>query len=120
VTNFLLLLSLPFLHSRSPTLSLSCVLVTRGSSVHFLTSVMARIKSTTRLAGVAAASGNEGHGSDGSTERMEFVALSDTGYHSGAGGDMDEGFHTQSYFFGPSTVTVSHIHGMIDNSYFPD
>jgi hypothetical protein len=81
---------------------------------------MARIKSTTRLAGVAAASGNEGHGSDGSTERMEFVALSDTGYHSGAGGDMDEGFHTQSYFFGPSTVTVSHIHGMIDNSYFPD
>jgi hypothetical protein len=40
------------------------------------------------------------------------------GSHSGAGGDADEGSHTQSYYFGPSTVAVSCISGMIDNGYF--
>jgi hypothetical protein len=33
---------------------------------------------------------------------------------------MDEGSHTQSYFLGPLTVTISHIRGMIDNDYFTE
>jgi hypothetical protein len=44
--------------------------------------------------------------------------MSDTGSHDRASDDMDEGSHTRSYFFGPSTVTVSRIRGMIDNGYF--
>jgi hypothetical protein len=43
---------------------------------------VARIKSTARLVGPAAGFGDEGHGSEGSTERMEFAALSDAGSHS--------------------------------------
>jgi hypothetical protein len=31
---------------------------------------------------------------------------------------MDEGSHTQSYFFGTSTMTINRIRGMIDNGYF--
>jgi hypothetical protein len=80
--------------------------------------MMARVKSTARLAGAAVGSGGEDHGSEGSAERTKSAVLSDTGSHIGAGGDMDEGSHTWSYFFRPSTVTVSRIHRMIDNDYF--
>jgi hypothetical protein len=45
---------------------------------------------------------------------------SDTRYHSGAGDDANEGSHTRSYYFGPSTITVSHIRGMIDHIYFSE
>jgi hypothetical protein len=33
---------------------------------------------------------------------------------------VDEGSSTQNYYFGPSTVTVSCIQGMIDNGYFAE
>jgi hypothetical protein len=33
---------------------------------------------------------------------------------------MDEGSYTWSYLFGPSTVMVKHIQGMIDNGYFAE
>jgi hypothetical protein len=81
---------------------------------------MARVKSTTCLVGAAAGSSGEGHGSEGLAERMEFVPLSNAGSHSGASGDMDDGSRTWSYFFGPSTMTVSRIRGMINNGYFAE
>jgi hypothetical protein len=40
------------------------------------------------------------------------------GSHARAGDDVDEGSCTQSYLFGPSTVMVNCISGMIDNIYF--
>jgi hypothetical protein len=40
------------------------------------------------------------------------------GSHSGAGGDMDEGSRSRSYYFGPSVVIFSRFRGMIDNDYF--
>jgi hypothetical protein len=40
--------------------------------------------------------------------------------HSRARADVDMGSHTWSYFFGPSTVTVSCIRAMIDNDYFDE
>jgi hypothetical protein len=51
-------------------------------------------------------------------EGTESAQLSDVGSHSGVGGDVDEGSHTRSYLFEPSTVTVSRIRGMINNGYF--
>jgi hypothetical protein len=51
---------------------------------------------------------------------MESAPLSDVGSHSGAGGDVDKGSHVRSYYFGPSTMTVGCIQGMIDNSYFTE
>jgi hypothetical protein len=54
------------------------------------------------------------------TERMEPARQGDVGSHSKAGADMDEGSYTWSYLFGPSTVTVKRIQGMIDNGYFAE
>jgi hypothetical protein len=81
---------------------------------------MAHVKSTAHLVGAAAGSGGEGHESEGSAKRTESTQLSNTGSHNGAGDDVDEGSHTQSYYFGPLTMTVSRIHGMIDNDYFAE
>jgi hypothetical protein len=53
------------------------------------------------LVGAAAGSGGEGHESEVSAKRTESTQLSDTGSHNGAGDDMDEGSHTQSYYFVP-------------------
>jgi hypothetical protein len=88
------------------------------SSVNFLPAAMARIKSTTRPIGATTGSGGEGHESEGSVKRIESVLLSDTGSRSGVGDDVDDGSHNRRYYFGPLTVTVSRIHGMIDNGYF--
>jgi hypothetical protein len=81
---------------------------------------MACVKSTARLVGVATGSSGEGRDSEGSAERTESAQLSDAGSHDRVGDDMDEGSRTQSYFFGPSTVTVSRIRGMIDCGYFAE
>jgi hypothetical protein len=81
---------------------------------------MARVKSNARPVDVATEAGSEGHGSGGSAERMESVMLSGAGSQSRAGGDMDERSRTWSYFFGPLTVMVSRIRGMIDNGYFAE
>jgi hypothetical protein len=80
--------------------------------------VMARDKSTAHFVGATAGSGGEGHESEGSVEGTESAQLSDVGSHSGVGGDVDEGSHTRSYLFEPSTVTVSRIRGMVNNGYF--
>jgi hypothetical protein len=53
-----------------------------------------------------------------STERTKSARASDTGSHSRAEGDYDEGFHTCRYYFGPSTVTISCNWEMIDQGYF--
>jgi hypothetical protein len=53
--------------------SLYCVCVSRGSSVYFLTSMMARIKSTASFVGGTIGSADEGHESEGSVERIEFA-----------------------------------------------
>jgi hypothetical protein len=51
---------------------------------------------------------------------MQSAQLSDVGSHSGAGAGDDENASTRSYFFGTSTVMVSRIQGMINNSYFAE
>jgi hypothetical protein len=40
--------------------------------------------------------------------------------HSRARDDCDEGSCTQSYYFGPSMITVSGIRAMIDRGYFAE
>jgi hypothetical protein len=97
---------------------LSYAFANKSSSIPFLTFAMAHIKSTARLVGYVTGSGGEAHESEGSAERMEFVHLSDPSFHSGAGDNVDEGSHTWSYYFGPSTVMVNRIRGMTDNDYF--
>jgi hypothetical protein len=106
--------------SRSCLASLYCVFAIEDSSVNFLSAAMARLKSTTRPIGVVAGCGSKGHESKGSAKRTESMLPSDTIYHSGAGDDANEGSHTRSYYFGPSTITVSHIRGMIDHIYFSE
>jgi hypothetical protein len=81
---------------------------------------MVHVKSTARPIDAAMGTGSEGHGSGDSVERMESAPLSNVGSYSEAGGDVDEGSRMQSYVFGPSTMTVSHIRGMIDNGYFAE
>jgi hypothetical protein len=83
-----------------------------------LKSVKAHARSTARPHDVVADAGSEGHGSGDSAERIESAQLSDVGSHSRAGADTNEGSRTRSYYFGPSTVMVSHIREMIVNSYF--
>jgi hypothetical protein len=63
---------------------------------------------------------DEGCDSVGSAERTESVQASDEGSHNCAEGDSDEGFRTRCYYFGPLTVTVSHIREMIDHGYFAE
>jgi hypothetical protein len=81
---------------------------------------MARVKSTAHLVGAVGGSGGEGRDSEGIAERTESAQLSDACSHGKAGDDMDEGSRTRSYFFGPSTVMVNHIRGMIDHGYFAE
>jgi hypothetical protein len=82
---------------------------------------MARVKSSTRYIGGATGggSGGEGHESRG-FERTESARLSDAGSHSGADDIVDKGSRSRSCFFGPSTVTVSRIRGMIESGYFAE
>jgi hypothetical protein len=35
-------------------------------------------------------------------------------------GESDAGSHTRSYYFGPSTVTVTQNHEMLDQGYFTE
>jgi hypothetical protein len=79
---------------------------------------MTRVRSTSSPRDAAVETGSEGHGGGDSAERMESAPLSDVVSHNRAGADVDEGSCTQSYFFGPSTMAVSWIRGMIDNDYF--
>jgi hypothetical protein len=129
VTRFLPLTELfAFSHSRTLTLSLlrsrptslSCVFANEDSSINFTSSAMAHVKSTARFVGAAASSADKGHESEGSAERTESTQLNDVGSHDESSDDTDEGSHTRSFYFGPSTVTVSRIHGMIDNDYFAE
>jgi hypothetical protein len=100
--------------------SLAFMLATEDSFALLQKSMMARVRSTARLRDDAAEASSRGHGSGESTERMESPPLSDVGSHRGAGAGEDESSRTRSYFFGPSTVTVSHIRGMIDTGYFAE
>jgi hypothetical protein len=81
---------------------------------------MTHLRSTARLRDGAAETGSEGHGSGDSAEKMEPAPLSDVGSHSRARADMDEGSYTRSYLFGPSTVMVKRIQGVIHNGYFAE
>jgi hypothetical protein len=81
---------------------------------------MADVRTTTHLCDDAVDAGSGGQESGDSIERTESVPLSDVGSHSRAGASKDESASTRSYFFGPSTVTVSHIRGMIHNGYFAE
>jgi hypothetical protein len=58
--------------------------------------------------------------SEGSTERTGSAQASDVGSHSRTGEDTDEGSCTRSYYYGPSTVTVSCVRKMVDRGYFAD
>jgi hypothetical protein len=114
-------------HSRFPALillwrlaSLSFALVAIESFTLFLNSAMARVRSTARPHDVVTETGSGGHGGRDSIERMESAPLSDVGSHSRARADVDEGSCTRSYFFGPSTMTVSRFRAMIDNCYFDE
>jgi hypothetical protein len=80
---------------------------------------MAHVRSTARYIGGGAGGGSsgEGHESRGSMERTESAQQSDAGSRSEAG-DMVDG--SWSFFFGPLTMTVSQINGMIDNNYFAE
>jgi hypothetical protein len=95
-------------------------LMMRDNFALFSKPVMARVKSTTHQVDAAAKAGNEGRESGGFAERTESIPLSDAGSHSGAGGDMDESSRTRSNYFGPSTVIVKQIRGMIDHGYFTE
>jgi hypothetical protein len=46
------------------------------------------------------------------------VNVSDAGSQSHAEGESDGGSHTRNCYFGPSTVTMSRIHEMMDQGYF--
>jgi hypothetical protein len=80
---------------------------------------MACIRSTSRYVGGAATSGSSGEGG-GFEDRMESARLSDDSSCNEASDAGDEGSRSRSFYFGPSTVTMSRIHGMIDNDYFPN
>jgi hypothetical protein len=79
---------------------------------------MAHVRSTAHPFDAAIGAGSKGHESGNSTERMESALLSNVASHSGVRGEMDEGSRTRSYYFGPLTVTVTCIRGMVDNGYF--
>jgi hypothetical protein len=65
------------------------------------------------------AAGDSGDGR-GSHERTVLVQESDADSHSRARDNSDEGSRTQSYYFRPSMITVSHIREMIDRGYFAE
>jgi hypothetical protein len=80
--------------------------------------MMAHVKSTACFVAAITSSANEGHESEGSAERIESARLSDVGSHGEAVDDTDVGSRTWSYYFGPSTVAVSRIRGIVDGDYF--
>jgi hypothetical protein len=79
-----------------------------------------RVRSTARSRDGAFAVEGESCDNTGSTERIESAGASDVGSQSHAGGDSDEGSHTHSYYFGPSTVAISCVQKMIDCGYFTE
>jgi hypothetical protein len=80
---------------------------------------MAHVKSTARPVSSAAAGGSSGEGDD-SEERTISARSSNAGSHSNGGDVRVESSRSQSFSFGPSTMTVSRIRGMIGNGYFAD
>jgi hypothetical protein len=80
---------------------------------------MARVKSIVRPIGGATADTSGGGGED-SEERIVSARLSDASSQSDGGDARVESSQLQSFYFGPSTVTVSRIRGMVDCSYFAD
>jgi hypothetical protein len=76
---------------------------------------MARVKSTAHPVGGTTCSSDEDRGNGGSEERTESARLSDTGSRSKASGVVDG---SRSFLFGPLTMTVSRICGMIHCGYF--
>jgi hypothetical protein len=80
---------------------------------------MAHVKSYVWPIGGAAASSSGGEG-EGSEERTISARPSDTGSYSDGGDARVESSHSESFYFGPSTMIVSRIHGMINNGYFAD
>jgi hypothetical protein len=73
------------------------------------------VKSTARPIGGASDFGGEDRGSERFEDMTESTRLSDTGSQ-GATGDIVDS--SQSFLFGPSSVTISPVHGMIDSGYF--
>jgi hypothetical protein len=73
------------------------------------------VKSTTHPVGGGTSSGGEDHGSGGPKEMTESAKLSDVGSRSKVGDVVDR---SRSFLFGPLTMTVSRIRGMIDSGYF--
>jgi hypothetical protein len=76
---------------------------------------MACVKSTAHPVGGGVGSGGEDRRGGGSEERTESARLSDASLH-GEAGDVVDG--SRSFLFGPLTITVSRIRGMIDSGYF--
>jgi hypothetical protein len=80
---------------------------------------MSRVRSTAQPIGGAATSSSGGEGG-GSEERTISARPRDAGLPSDGGDVRVESSCSQSFYFGPSTVTVSRIHGMINSGYFAD
>jgi hypothetical protein len=78
---------------------------------------MAHVESTVWPISDAAGSGSGGGGSE---ERNIFVRSIDADLRSDGGDARVENSRSESFYFGPSTITVSRIHGMVDSSYFDD
>jgi hypothetical protein len=74
---------------------------------------MARVKSTARPISGTTDSGGEDRGSERSEEGIESTRLSDAGSQ-GATGDV------VSFLFGPSSITVSRVHEIINIGYFAE
>jgi hypothetical protein len=79
----------------------------------FHETVMVRVKSTAHLR-----DDDEGRDSVGLAGQIKLTHASDAGSHNCAEGNSDEGSRTHSYYFGPSTMIVSHIPEMTDRGYF--
>jgi hypothetical protein len=75
------------------------------------------MKSTVRPISGAATGGSGGEG-DGSEERTISARPSNVSLHSDGGVVRVESSSSQSFYFGPLTLTLSRIHRMIDNGYF--
>jgi hypothetical protein len=81
---------------------------------------MVRVKSTAQLRDDALASADEGHNNTDLAKRTESVRVSDASSQSHVKGESNGGSRTHSYYFGPSTLTVSHIREMMDQGYFAE
>jgi hypothetical protein len=92
-------------------------LVNEGSFFLSLVLSMAHVKSTGWPISSATAGGSGGKGFE---ERTITVRPSDAGSPNDGGDARVESSCSHSFYFGPSTVTMSRIRRMVDSSYFAD